>query len=202
MPVTAKQAFTNIYEQNRWANHETRSGPGSTLAATDILRIELPAFLKALKVRTVLDAPCGEYYWFRQMPVSLDHYTGVDIVESLIAANQQYADDKTSFQCLDIRVDPLPKVDLIFCRDGLVHMHYRDIQATLRNFVRSGSTYVLMTTFLKYVNQDLHDGMIWRPLNFELPPFNLPPPLLFINEECREGDGHYDDKGLGLWRLT
>lgn len=202
MPVTAKQAFTNIYEQNRWANNETRSGPGSTLAATDILRIELPAFLKALKVRTLLDAPCGEYYWFRKTPVTLDRYIGVDIVDSLIDANRLYMNEQVSFQCLDIRVDQLPKVDLIFCRDGLVHMKYPDIRATLRNFVLSGSTYLLMTTFLKYANQDLHDGMIWRPLNFELPPFNLPKPLLFISEGCDKDEGKYDDKGLGLWRLA
>ena len=201
MPVTAKQEFTRIYEQNHWANNESRSGVGSTLAATEALRRELPAFLEALKVRTVLDAACGEYHWLSQTTLPVDHYMGVDIVEPLIAANQAFADLWASFQCLDIRVDPLPKVDLILCRDALVHMSYHDIQATLRNFVLSGSTYVLMTTFPKYLNEDLRGNQIWRPLNLELPPFKLPKPLLFLNEECREDDGKYDDKGLGLWKL-
>lgn len=201
MPVTAKQEFTRIYEQNHWQNAESRSGVGSTLAATDAIRRELPGLLGALAVRTVLDAACGDYNWFRRTPVTFVHYTGVDIVEPMIAANQVYATPQVSFQCLDIRVDPLPKVDLILCRDTLVHMSYHDIQATLRNFVLSGSTYVLMTTFPQYLNEDLHGNLIWRPLNFELPPFKLPKPLLFINEECHEDDGKYDDKGLGLWRL-
>ena len=201
MPVTAKQEFTRIYEQNHWANDESRSGVGSTLAATEALRRELPAFLEALKVRTVLDAACGDYHWLNQTALVLDHYTGVDIVEPLIVANQAFANMRTAFQCLDMRVDPLPKVDLIFCRDTLVHMSYHDIQATLRNFVLSGSTYVLMTTFPKYLNEDLRGNQIWRPLNFEMTPFKLPKPLLFLNEECREDDGQYDDKGLGLWKL-
>lgn len=201
MLVETKQAFTRIYEQNHWQNAESRSGVGSTLAATEALRRELPAFFEALSVKTLLDAACGDYHWFREMPVTLEHYIGVDIVEPMIAAHQQSASERIAFQCLDIRVDPLPKVDLILCRDTLVHMSYHDIQATLRNFVLSGSTYVLMTTFQKYLNEDLHGTMIWRPLNFELPPFNLPKPLLFINEECREDGGRYDDKGLGLWRL-
>ena len=201
MPVTAKQEFTRIYEQNHWANEESRSGVGSTLAATEALRRELPAFLEALKVRTVLDAACGDYHWLSQANLELDSYTGVDIVEPLIVANQAFADMRTSFQCLDIRVNPLPKVDLILCRDTLVHMSYHDIQATLRNFVLSGATYVLMTTFPKYLNEDLRGNQIWRPLNLELPPFKLPKPLLFLNEECHEDGGKYDDKGLGLWRL-
>ena len=201
MPVTAKQEFTRIYETNHWRVGETRSGPGSTLVATEALRRELPAFLQALGVKTLLDAPCGDYHWFPAMQLQLDHYIGVDIVEPLITANQAFANRRTSFQCLDIRVDPLPKVDLILCRDALVHMSYHDIQATLRNFVLSGSTYVLMTTFPKYLNEDLRGNQIWRPLNLELPPFKLPKPLLFLNEECREDDGKYDDKGLGLWKL-
>ena len=202
MPITAKQAFTCIYEQNHWRNDESRSGVGSTLAATEVLRRELPALLASLDVRTLLDAACGDYHWFREMPMTLEHYIGVDIVEPLIAANQQYASENVRFQRLDIRVDPLPKADLILCRDALVHMPYLDIQAALRNFVCSGATYILMTTFPRYLNSSWGDTTLWRPLNFELPPFNLPPPLLSINEECREGDGQYDDKSLGLWRLS
>ena len=201
MPVTAKQEFTRIYETNHWRVGETRSGPGSTLVATEALRRELPAFLEALGVKTLLDAPCGDYHWFPVMQLQLDHYIGVDIVEPLITANQAFANRRTSFQCLDIRVDPLPKVDLILCRDALVHMSYHDIRATLCNFVASGSTYVLMTTFPSYLNDDLHGNQIWRPLNFELPPFSMPKPLLFLNEEYHADGDKYSDKGMGLWKL-
>ena len=33
-------------------------------------------------------------------------------------------------------------------------------------------------------------------------PFNFPPPLRLVNENCTEGDGAYGDKCLGLWRLA
>ena len=98
-------------------------------------------------------------------------------------------------------MDPPPKVDLILCRDALVHMSYHDIRATLCNFVASGSTYVLMTTFPSYLNDDLHGNQIWRPLNFELPPFRMPKPLLFLHEEYHADGDKYNDKGLGLWKL-
>jgi len=41
----------------------------------------------------------------------------------------------------------------------------------------------------------------WRPLNLERPPFNLPPPLVLVNEQCTEAQGRYADKSLGVWRL-
>jgi hypothetical protein len=41
----------------------------------------------------------------------------------------------------------------------------------------------------------------FRPLNLEAPPMSLPAPMLMINEGCTEGDGKYQDKSLGLWRM-
>ena len=61
---------------------------------------------------------------------------------------------------------------------------------------------MLTTTFPgTQTNADLGPEDIWRTLNLERPPFNLPPPVRLINEECTEDEGAYADKSLGLWLL-
>jgi hypothetical protein len=102
---------------------------------------------------------------------------------------------------LTLFASKLPTVDLIFCRDCLVHFSFDDIRRALQNICRSGSAYLLTTTFTEQrQNQDIVTGQ-WRQLNLELEPFSLPKPLSLINEDCTEGEGKFADKSLGLWRI-
>ena len=98
--------------------------------------------------------------------------------------------------------DFLPHCDLIFCRDCLVHFSFEEIFAAIRNFYDSGAEYLLTTTFPNRLsNYDIQTGD-WRPLNFQLAPFNFPAPLRVINEHCTEGNGKFADKSLGLWKIS
>src|SRR5206468_8081366 len=121
---------------------------------------------------------------------------------TLVERNQRiFGDSERRFIHLDITRDYLPQVDLIFCRDCLVHFPLAEIANALTNFKRSKSKYLLTTTFTEpRANTEIATGQ-WRPLNLQLPPFNFPPPLRLINEKCTEVNGAYADKGLGLWRL-
>ena len=197
--MLAKAHFSRIYDVNYWCGPESRSGIGSGLAVTTALRQELPTLLAHLGVTTVLDAGCGDYWWMRRASLNIAQYIGVDIVEAAIEQNRQHEREGVRFQCLDILHDPLPKVDLILCRDVLVHLSYDQIRAALQNFVNSGSTYVLMTTFPQHENQDLLNNLLWRPLNFQRPPFKLAAPLQCIQEQ--HDQPAFDDQCLGLWRL-
>lgn len=138
----------------------------------------------------------------RHVDLGTIRYVGADVVPEIIAANRQgFATRTRTFLCLDISRDRLPRVDVILCRDCLVHMAFADIAATFANFRRSGSTYLLTTTFTgPRDNRDIATGA-WRPLNLERPPFDLPPPLRLIDEHCQEGGGAYRDKHLGLWKI-
>jgi hypothetical protein len=129
-------------------------------------------------------------------------YTGGDVVADLVLQNQaRYGARRISFQVLDACRDILPQVDLILCRDLLVHLSFKDVRATLRNFCRSGSKYILTTTFTaRDPNADIESGR-WRPLNLQRPPFNFPQPIELIVERCAEWNGYWADKCLGLWRL-
>lgn len=193
--------FESIYHSNHWRGAESRSGTGSSLAQTQVIRAALPSLLSDLGCRSMLDAPCGDFNWLSQVALEVD-YHGYDVVEEVVAGNAaRYATEQVHFVCADITPSQLPRVDLILCRDCLVHFSNADIFLTLRNFLDSGSRYLLTTTFPGRLNQDIVTGD-WRPIDFEREPFCLPPPQRLINEECTEFDGAYRDKSLGLWDMS
>jgi SAM-dependent methyltransferase len=197
-----QRRFTKIYEQNGFGGRESVSGPGSDLAQTAAVREALPGVLQQIGARSMLDAPCGDLFWMKEVELDLDRYIGADIVATLIAENKRrFAGTKREFKVLDITRDPLPKVDVIFCRDCLVHLPFSAITAALRNFKHSGSRYLFTTTFIdRKENTDIPAGF-WRPLNLALAPFNFPPPVLEIDERCTEDGGQYPDKRLSLWKI-
>lgn len=195
--------FSRTYRTNRWEGLESRSGPGSDLVQTDEIRQRLPLLLAELQCRSLLDVPCGDYYWMSHVQLDVDRYIGADIVSAVVDANQAaFGDDTHAFIMVDLTRDELPLVDLIFCRDCLVHLSFADIRSALQNMRSSGATYLLTTTFTaRDQNHDISTGA-WRPINLELPPFNFPAPLRLIDERCTENDGQFTDKQLGLWRLA
>jgi hypothetical protein len=94
----------------------------------------------------------------------------------------------------------LPSADLVFCRDGLVHLGNGDALAALANIRRTAAEHLILTTFIgDRSNPDIANGQ-WRPLNMQRSPFSLPPPLELIDERCHHTGGIYADKRLGLWR--
>jgi hypothetical protein len=194
--------FSNIFAARVWGDGETVSGPGSTLEYTAAFRDDLARLLRELGTRTLLDAPCGDFNWMGEVASGIERYLGADIVADLIRRNQlRHAHPARTFLHLDITSDELPRADVILCRDGLVHFSLADIHAALGCIKRSGSTYLLTTTFTgPRENEDIPTGY-WRPLNLERPPFNFPPPLRLIDEKCQRGDGLYADKHLGLWEI-
>lgn len=197
------ERFGRIYETNLWGSPDSRSGLGSGTEATAGLRASLPGLLAATGARTLLDVPCGDFSWLSTLPLDLD-YIGVDIVDLLVTRNEATyggPDTRRRFLRRDLTSDPLPRADLVLCRDCLVHLSFANVFAAFANLRRSGSTWLLTTTFLEHeVNGDIEDGD-WRMLNLQHPPFNLPSPADVLVEGCIEGDGAYADKALGLWRI-
>jgi hypothetical protein len=119
----------------------------------------LPDLFRELAIKSVLDLPCGDFNWMRLLDLDLD-YTGADIVTEVIEQNQRMCGrPRRRFQILDITKDPIPTVDLIFCRDLLVHLSFREIEDALANIALSGSRYLLTTTFpSRDLNCDVEAG--------------------------------------------
>lgn len=193
--------FSVIYRTKAWGEDTSASGGGSELAETESLREVLPDLLRELDVRSMLDAPCGDFHWMSAVDLGLESYFGVDIVEPLIQENKErYETERVRFFRMDITKEQLPTSDLILCRDCMVHMSNEDIQLTLQNFKRSGARYLLATTYPGTVerNKNVLTGM-WRYLDLQRPPFNFPPPLRLIDERTKEA---YQGKSLGLWSFN
>ncbi|MDR0788185.1 MAG: glycosyltransferase [Gemmatimonadota bacterium] len=196
-------AFRSMGRVYQSYGDESVSGPGSSLESTGEIRMRLPLLLETLGVRSILDAPCGDYNWMQTVRLGIEEYFGVDVLPEVIARNQRhYGGNGRQFRCVDLRKDPLPRAELIFCRDLLVHLSFEECAQVLRNFRTTGAKYLVTTTFTNpRVNEDTSGGA-WRTLNLELAPFHFPPPALKIMELCREGGGRYMDKALGVWELA
>ena len=195
--------FERIYHTNLWSDPETRSGTGSSLDSTRVLREKLPNALRELGTRVLLDAPCGDFAWMDHVDLSGIEYIGADIVRSIVQSNRQdYAREGREFIELDLTSDQLPDADVLLCRDCLVHLSYANIARVLENVCRSNIRFILMTAFPgRGDNKDVDDGD-WRPLDFEAAPFLFPKPLLTIVEECDEEGGSYADKSLCAWAVS
>jgi hypothetical protein len=198
------QRFQRIHDSNLWGAAESRSGLGSEMDATAVLRMELPRLLAKIGIASLLDAPCGDAGWINAANLGV-HYVGVDIVPALVGRRQAGAgagDIGGDYRLADITSDPLPRCDAILCRDCLVHLSFANIERAVANFRRSGAAWLIATTFPGWQNNhDCEDGD-WRALNFERVPFSWGAPVELLNENCTEAGGGWRDKSLGVWRIA
>lgn len=196
-----EKIFTLIYETNYWESRETVSGPGSEIHITEKMRRQLSELLKKFEIRSIADAPCGDFNWMKHVDLGSCSYIGIDIVQDLIETNNNlYGSATRRFIHHNLIEEVIERVDLILCRDMLAHLTYEQIFRVIQNFKKSGSTYLLATTGITTTqNHDIQKAGGWRKLNLELPPFNFPKPLALIEEDVPFAGEH--GKHLGLWLL-
>lgn len=196
-----EEVFTTIYEKKMWAHTESRSGGGSTLKATENIRRELPRILESLGVESMLDAPCGDFYWMRLVDLGSIHYIGGDIVKSLVDnLQEEFGSAVRSFIHLDLISDPLPQMDVLFCRDCIQHLSPKLALKVIGNFKRSDCTYLITTSFPEMTRNI--NGFTGGTNTFNLckPPFNFPEPLEKIEDHGSGGPAYR--RILGVWRKS
>jgi hypothetical protein len=196
-----QNTFTSIYNHpTGWGSKESKSGVGSEINSTKILRKELNFLFLKYKISSILDVPCGDFNWFNQMDLTEIKYTGGDIVEDLIKLNKiKYPNFE--FLHIDITKDNLPKNDLVMTRDCFVHLSNSNILKSINNIKNSGSKFLLTTSFTKFhENIDIKNGE-WREINLMIEPFNLKP-IYLINEMCVEDYPNASDKCMVLFDLN
>jgi hypothetical protein len=81
--------FTDIFCNNNWGDVDSVSGTGSSILQTEHLRKEITNLFNNLKIHTVLDIPCGDFYWMRTLDLSDINYIGADIVKEIIQQNNE-----------------------------------------------------------------------------------------------------------------
>ena len=199
--MNLENTFTSIYNHpTGWGSNESKSGVGSEIKSTQNLRKELNFLFLKYKINSILDVPCGDFNWFSQMDLTDIKYTGGDIVEDLINLNKiKYPNFE--FLHVDITKDFLPKNDLVITRDCFVHLSNDNIFKSIDNIKKSGSKFLLTTSFTKFHdNVDMYDGG-WREINLMINPFNLKP-IYLMNEKCVEDYPNASDKCMVLFDLT
>ena len=204
LPIALKAKFDKVFIQNLFDGQVSRSGNGSSTEQTSELIQEFPGLLSRLGVKSILDIPCGDLTWMKKVDLQGASYRGADVAPSLISYLQSEFPDRR-FEVLDISKDPLPKVDLIFCRDLFVHLSFKDIRLAISNIKASRSTYIATTTFLnRKKNSDLpliSRGVAWRTINLQIQPFDFDKSIEIIDEKCTENNGQYSDKAIGVWKI-
>lgn len=196
LKMTPQERFEKIYRENHWGDPESVSGWGSTLKITEVVRRELPGVFQRHAIRSVFDAPCGDYNWFQHVERGGVTYTGGDVVAELIEKNRAaFTGHATRFITHDLLEDPMPAADVWLCRDCLIHFSLEHIFTALTAFARSEMAYTLQTTMPShYENADITTGG-FRLINLQLPPFSLPEPIEVIDEHKDQNR----DKKLALW---
>jgi SAM-dependent methyltransferase len=194
-----RKVFLAVYRNNYWDGTYSISGPGSTAEATQRVRAALPDLLAKLEARSLLDIPCGDFQWMKDVSLGRVHYIGADIVHPLIEENRKRYGDRGEFLHLDLLRDPLPRVDVVFCRDCLIHLSFREINAALRNIGQAAPKYFVTTTFPHHAKNADTVSPYWRALNFQAEPFGFPAPLRLIEDFAGPHDGQRD-KYLAVWR--
>ena len=200
-----KEIFIDIYDKGIWAeSEETKCGPGSSVRESASIIVELPQVIKKYNIKTIFDASCGDFNWMKYVDLSNVNYIGADIVDSLILENKEkYETNNISFTVFDITRDTVPNVDLILLKDTLFHFSNFEIENTINNIKKSGSKYILTTTYKNTIhttdtNIDIVTGG-WRYLNLEMSPFNFSEPLHTIMT-CPWLENH-EDRSLSLWKI-
>lgn len=192
--------FSRIVTSGAWGCSETPCGPGSTLeACKNIIRV-LPQWIARFRIRSIVDAGCGDFHWMSRVDLSDITYDGFDIVPELIQKNKElHEQENVRFHHADILEAPL-KGDLILCKDVLSHLPTGNALAVLRSIQGSGSRYLAASTWLDWPVEK-REGMpvgAFCPMSLEQPPFSLGIPIEAVLVPMREGN---PQKRFALWRL-
>jgi hypothetical protein len=200
--MTAQEVFTDIYMKNLWGSSESKSGTGSELIQTKEVILEINKLINTYQIKSILDIPCGDFNWMKNVNLEKIEYLGSDIVPAVIKENNTlFRKTNINFKVLNLINDELPKVDLIIVRDCLIHFSIEDINLAFKNIKNSESKFLLTTSFVDcQVNNNIITGS-YRKINLMINPFNFPQPLLIINEKCTEGQGLNKDKSLLFFEI-
>jgi len=215
---TYKDIFSGIYENFGFGSLESRSGPGSTIEQTDKLRKEILNLVKDKNIRSVVDIPCGDFNWMKEIVNEFEYYIGGDIVSEAVEINNlTYGSSKINFVEFDLIEDEIPYGDLLIVRNVIGHLPLEDGVKVIKNILKSNCKYLLSTTWAKKTNQgwDMCSGNDvdrenegvnygrFYPVNLMSPPFNFTMPEMILEENVTVDSFESGNrKVLALWDLS
>jgi len=121
-----------------------------------------------------VDLGCGDWQFSNKINWNDVDYLGLDCVEHIVSRNQQmYGSSNIKFVLNDCAVEPLPKADLLICKDCLQHLDIKTVKKIVGQF--KNFKYCLITNDIhdkKITNKDIKNGE-YRCLDLTRKPFSL-----------------------------
>ncbi|HET9194728.1 MAG TPA: class I SAM-dependent methyltransferase [Vicinamibacterales bacterium] len=186
-PLT--KTFNRIYEEGVWGRDvagKGTSGSGSSLEITRDYRAYLEEFIRTQRVRSIVDAGCGDWTFSSAIDWGGASYLGVDVASDVIEANRRkYEKRNVTFRVGDI-TEELPAADLLISKDVLQHLPDALVDKFIRNNLKKGKyKWVLLTNDRGTGNPDIVPGG-YRAIDLAAAPFNVTGlvdlPIKFGNE--------------------
>jgi SAM-dependent methyltransferase len=168
--------FNRIYAEGTWGKDvagQGTSGSGSTLEITREYRAYVEQFMRTHRVRSVVDAGCGDWSFSSAIDWGDASYLGVDIASDVIAAvRRKHQKDKIRFRVGDI-TEELPVADLLISKDLLQHLSNKLVHKFIRNNLRKGKyKWVILTNDRGGENPDIANGG-FRTIELAVAPFEV-----------------------------
>lgn len=173
-PLT--KTFNRIYSEGVWGRGvggKGTSGSGSTLEITREYRAYLEDFIRKHRVRSIVDAGCGDWSFSSAIDWGGASYLGVDIASDVIEANRSKHQKRgVTFQVGDITAE-LPPADLLISKDVLQHLPDALVHKFITNNLKKGKyKWVLLTNDRGIGNTDIVPGG-YRAIDLSAPPFEV-----------------------------
>lgn len=193
------ETFSEIYEKNAWGGERGKfySGDGSGEEYATVYAETIRKFISENKIERVVDLGCGDFRVASKFVSGAFHYTGCDVVFSLVKhLNETHKNETTEFRCVNIVEDELPDGDLCLIRQVLQHLSNREIAQVLENTRKY--KYLIVTEHYPNPqtdfepNLDIPHGPSVRvqfdsAVVLDKPPFDLKNVKLLLDVEAEEG---------------
>ena len=167
-----QRAFERVYQTKEWAagGRGPLSGAGSLIVSSsrmhrsgddrvhhsrtrrDEARAAILKVIASHRVKTILDAPCGDVNYISDLFPTLEalnvSYIGVDVVRSQIESHTRRFGKigVRRFAVVDLVTASPPSADLILCRQALQHLNAYDALQVLHRFSSLSGARLLLTT--------------------------------------------------------
>ena len=132
------EVFRQTYFNNSFKGKDSKSGRGSDMDIVSPLIPKLANLIDKYNIKTLIDAPCGDCNWIKEVLPStkVENYIGIDIVPDLIDSNiENFGGTGLLFAVKDLVEEIPPTGDLLLCRDCLVHLSFESAIKALKNIV-------------------------------------------------------------------
>ena len=193
------ETFSEIYEKNAWGGKqgEFYSGDGSGAEYAEVYAETIRRFVEENKINRVVDLGCGDFRVASKFVSDAFHYTGCDVVFSLVKhLNETYKSETIEFKCINIVEDELPDGDLCLIRQVLQHLSNAEIAQVLQNAQKF--KYLIITEHFPHPKKDFEPNLdiphgpsvrvqFDSAVVLDKPPFNLKNVKLLLNVEAEEG---------------